>query len=224
MSCLLEKQLSSSFGDCGRMWKNCVLRKPHFCDLSKTTTVIPALWVLADLFSVKQGLCKASGVVLVISQCFSECCLSSSNAGWHLSRHVQHSALPTPPSSPPHASGALHPPPELCRATALSPEGQHLLLYSHNHPLPLPAYKRNLPTVSLPSFLTIQLCVCQVVWDRRVSDGMAWMLGTCLMAGSCFGSAQCLVCNAKSHPNRDSSWAFRGAGKFSNILCSPSPR
>lgn len=92
------------------------------------------------------------------------------------------------------------------------------------HPLPLPAYKRNLPTVSMPSFLTIQLCVCQVVWDRRASDGMAWMLGTCLMPGSCFGSAQCLVCNAKSHPNRDSSWAFRGAGKFSNILCSPSLR
>lgn len=47
------------------------------------------------------------------------------------------------------------------------------------------------------------------------------MLGTRLMPGSCFGSAPCLVCNAKSNPNKDSSWAFRGAGEFSNISCSP---
>lgn len=42
------------------------------------------------------------------------------------------------------------------------------------------------------------------------------MLRTCLMPGSRFGSAQCLVCNAKSNPNQDSSGAFGGAGEFSS--------
>lgn len=65
MSGLLDKHLSSCFVE------DCDLRKPHFCDLAKATTVIPALWGLANLFSVKQGLCKALGVVLTISQRFS---------------------------------------------------------------------------------------------------------------------------------------------------------
>lgn len=37
-------------------------------------------------------------------------------------------------------------------------------------------------------------------------------------------SAQCLVCNAKSNPDRDSSWTIGGAGKFSSISCSPGLR